>query len=200
MTTRIFGIALFIIASGFSGCNIGKTAEKFRPEAAEQFDDQVITALLERDNQFFMDQFAHTYDDPSIPEKAIANLFSFVPEGEESSRLLVGAGTNTSVNLNTEDGRTSTRTWNTTYELKVGDKYLSVDNHYTTNDAGECCVLTNVNVNSYDTPQLAMQLEQMQKGANIVIGVLIAILVLIIGLIVFFVKRSKRKKAAQTSQ
>ena len=183
-----------ILASIFlSACSIQGVVEKSTPESVRADHAAHIDSLLAKDKSRILSAFNLDEKEESVQEQ-LSGVFDEVPGGKEIRRDYVGFESSTS--FGTSDGKS--RDISITTEVQTTDGFMTVMGQYALNEkTGECCKLTNLNVQKYDSSPLRDTLESAGKIGRIIGFVFLA---LIFGLIALFVFLRRRKiKHRQTN-
>ena len=166
--------------------------EKSTPESVRADHAAHIDSLLAKDKSQILSAFDLDEEEESVQEQ-LSGVFDEVPGGKEIRRDYVGFESSTS--FGTSDGKS--RDISITTEVQTTDGFMTVMGQYALNEkTGECCKLTNLNVQKYDSSPLRDTLESAGKIMKIVGLIFLAAIALIIFLIL---RRSRKKRAARES-
>lgn len=194
MEKRNMRLFYLILASIFlSACSIQGMVEKSTPESVRADHAAHIDSLLAKDETRIVSAFDLDEEEESVQEQ-LSGVFDEVPGGKEIRRDYVGFQSSTS--FGTSDGKS--RDISITTEVQTTDGFMTVMGQYALDEkTGECCKLTNLNVQKYDSSPLRDTLESAGKIGRIIGFVFLA---LIFGLIALFVFLRRRKiKHRQTN-
>ena len=194
MESRNMRLFYLILAGIFlSACSIQGMVEKSTPESVRADHAAHIDSLLAKDKSRILSAFDLDEEEESVQEQ-LSGVFDEVPSGKEIRRDYVGFESSTS--FGTSDGKS--RDISITTEVQTTDGFMTVMGQYALNEkTGECCKLTNLNVQKYDSSPLRDTLESAGKIGRIIGFVFLA---LIFGLIALFVFLRRRKiKHRQTN-
>jgi len=172
-----------------SACSIQGMVEKTVPENVLADHAAHIDKLLERDTTLIAKAFELDLEDPETQE-LIAEVLANVPKGDEIRRDYVGMNNSTSFSA----GEGKSRQINLVSEIQTQSGFMTVTSDYSLDEKGECCRLTNIHVQSYETSPVRETLETFKKVAKI-IGIIFLIAIFAIILIIVRVMRKKKAKA-----
>jgi len=177
-----------ILASLFlSACSIQGMVEKSTPESVRADHTAHIDKLLAKDSSLMESAFQLDMTDEVVQDN-LAEVLANVSEGKEIRRDYVGFETSSS--FNTGEGKS--RDISITTEIQTTGGFMTVHGQYALDAAGECCALTNLNVQKYDNSPVRKTWELMGKIMKFVGLFFLGIIVLTIVLVM----RSNRKARA----
>jgi len=178
---------LFIFVTAFllTACSIQGMVEKAVPENVRADHAAHIDSVLAKDTSRLETAFDLDTSDPEV-QKNLQGLLENVSDGKEIRRDYVGMNTASSMSV----GEGKTREINLVTEIQTEGGYMTVTGFYELDSNGDCCALTNFNVEKFDSSPVRAMWETTAKIGKIV-GV---IFLLLIGGLVFFLVRRKRKK------
>lgn len=183
-------LLLALTAMLLSACSIQGMVEKAVPESVRADHAAHIDRLLERDTSRLENAFNL---DPQNEETQaqLDSILDNVPEGGEIRRDYVGM--NTASSFTTGEGKS--RDINLVSEIQTQGGYMTVTTQYALDPQGECCRITNLNVEKFETSPVREALESVKRVAKI-IGIIF--LIGILALVFFLVRRRKKKRVAST--
>lgn len=183
-------IAAFVLAA----CDMNALASKVAPDDVEAMAQRDIDAIFARDINHFKAVQGERSDEEF--ETVLGDLFDKRRGGEEVSRHIVGANSSKNISMGSGENSGTNARYETVYEIQTEDGYTIVELLYVqTPQMKACCELNYINVHSSDTsPQMEAIRTTKRVSKYVGLGAL-ALLVLILGLIFFLVRRSRRTKA-----
>jgi len=148
-----------ILASLFlSACSIQGMVEKTSPESVRADHAAHIDKLLAKDSSLIESAFDLDMTDEAVQEN-LAEVLANVSKGKEIRRDYVGYETSSSFN----SGEGKTRDISITTEIQTTGGFMTVHGQYALNTEGECCALTNLNVQKYDSSPVRKTWELIGK-------------------------------------
>ena len=180
-------VAVTLSVLVLSACSMQGLAEKILPANIQADATRMVDAVLQKDVSAFVSMQNEMSDEDFAA--ALNNMFSYISEGAEIRRDIVGANSNVSASL----GERTSRSYNVIYEIQTEQGFTAISLDYVqTAEQEECCVLQFVNVQNSKTSPYRIPLAKAAKIAKFVgIFVLLAIVLLVI----FLVRRSRRRRA-----
>lgn len=181
MYFRVFclGVAVFLL----SGCNMDKMAAKMVPANVLEKNAAVVENVLAANADYFTEFNADEMD------KAKAFFEENTSKGKVLRQDFVGVSTSTSIKA----GEGKSKDIAIDVEVQTEDGFTLISTKYALDKNGNCCALANVNAQKFESSPIRAGLETTMKVLK-AIGIIL--LIGIIGLIIFLVRRSKRKKMA----
>lgn len=179
-----------LIALLLTACSIQDMAEKIIPEDVRTDANLQIDAISNNDLSLLVESLGINIENEAI-EKQLDGVRSQIIDGPEIRRDIVGAHAKTHFSASMAEGKQSETTYNVTYEIEKEKGFMAITTHYTLKENGECCRLYHVNVQKFDSSPYRLGFAALKKAVFIAGGILLFIL---FGLIVFFVRRTRRKK------
>lgn len=184
-------LSILFAALIFSACSMQGMVEKAVPENVIADHAAHVDRLLEKDTSRIETAFKlEAVDEAS--QKQLDQLLANVPDGAEIRRDYVGMNSAVAVNV----GEGKTRDINLVSEVQTDAGFMLVTTQYALDGAGDCCMLTNINVEKFETSPMRETLETFARVGKI-IGIII--LLGILGLVFFLTRRSRRKKREKAS-
>lgn len=179
----LFRVLYLAAAAVFlTACNMDKMAAKMVPEHILEKNEAVVDNVLAGNVDYF------TEFGDADKDKAKAFFDENTSKGKVLRRDFVGINTSTSINV----GEGKSKDIALDVEVQTEDGFTLISTKYSLDEDGDCCALTNVNAQKFDSSPIRQGLETTMKVLK---AVGIILLIGIIGLIVFLVRRRKRKKA-----
>ncbi|MEE9347230.1 MAG: hypothetical protein V3U82_03480 [Robiginitomaculum sp.] len=176
---------------GLTACSIEDMAAKVIPEHILANDQKVISKVMARDISVFDDFYAENDSRGRADFDASArDVLAAISKGEILRTDIVGA--NSSSSISSSEGKT--RTIVSTYEVQTEQGFTLIELTYGLKPDETCCALSYINVKRPEFSQREM-LERAASMAKTIGLIILASLLVLIGLIIFFVRRNKRKKA-----
>jgi hypothetical protein len=167
-------------------------AAKVIPEHILTHDRSVVEKVMAQDisvfDSFYVENDTRAREDF---DASVRDVLSHISKGAILRTDLVGANSSTSIS----SGEGKTRTIISTYEVQTEQGFTSIELTYGLNSDESCCALTYINVKRPEISQREM-IERAASMAKTIGLIVLASLLAIIGIIIFFVRRNKRKKAA----
>ncbi|MCF6293219.1 MAG: hypothetical protein L3J04_07495 [Robiginitomaculum sp.] len=118
---------------------------------------------------------------------ALDNMFSYVSEGEEIRRDIVGS----SFKVNSSLGKGTTKTYSLVFEVQTDKGFTSIGLVYFQSvQDNECCILQHINVQGFDSSPHRVPMESIGK----VLMIIGTIVLLGITLLIFFLVRRRKKR------
>lgn len=178
-------VLLTLSALLLSACSIQGMVEKAVPEDVRADHAAHIDRLLDRDTSRIENAF--DLDTQNAETQAqLKAILDNVSEGDEIRRDYVGM--NSASSFSTGEGKS--RDINLVSEIQTQDGYMTVTTQYALDPQGECCRITNINVEKFETSPVREALESVKRVAKI-IG--IVFLLGVVALVFFLVRRRNRK-------
>lgn len=181
-------LVLLVSAVILTACSMEKLANKILPEPVKSHATQAVEAVLSKDAAFFKSMQGEKMSDEDF-EKAVEGMFAAVSDGAEIRRDIVSASSEVNASL----GNGTNKAYSLIYEIQTDDGFTAISLDYVqAPKMSECCRLNNINVVKSDTSPYRQMLETMAKIMKIA-GL---VLLLGLGLLIFFLVRwSRRKKS-----
>lgn len=170
-----------------SACNMDKMAAKMVPAHILEKNEAVIENVLAANAEYFTE----------FGEEDMEKAKVFFEENTSKGKVLRQdfVGINTSTSLSTGEGKS--KNIDLSVEVQTEEGFTVISTQYVLDKDGNCCALANVNAQKFESSPIRVGLEMTMKALKTV-GIILLIGVL--GLVVFLMRRSKRKKAqASTS-
>jgi len=183
-------LCLILTAILLSACSIQGLVEKTVPANVLEDHAAHIDKLLERDTARMVAAFDLDLEDTETQDK-LEMILENVPTGDEIRRDYVGL--NTSSSLSTSEGKS--RNINLVSEVQTQTGFMTVTSDYTLDAQGECCIITNIYVQPFETSPMRETIETAKKVSKI-IGIFFFITVLLILFLVIYLIRKKKKARA----
>lgn len=178
-------LAILFAAVALTACSIQGMVEKAVPEDVRADHNAHVDRLLAKDTSRIERAFKLDLEDPDVQE-SLNGILENVSTGKEIRRDYVGMNSAASIN---SSGKT--RDINLVTEVQTEGGFMTVTGQYALGADGECCVLTNINAEKFDSSPVRASLEMVKKIAKIV-GLIF--LLLVGGLVLLAVRINRKKK------
>ena len=175
------------IAIFMSGCSMENMVQKTVPADVVADHAAHIDHLLELDGARIIAAFDVDIDNAEAQAR-LDEILKNVPDGSEIRRDYVSM--NSASKVSTGEGRS--RDIELVTEVQTTDGFMLVASQYALDADGNCCQLTNLNVSAHETSPIRAGLETLLRVLKI-FG--LVLLVFILGLTIFLIRRGRRKKA-----
>lgn len=178
-------LAIIFAALMLTACSIQGMVEKTVPENVRADHTAHIDRLLAKDTSRIEQAFDLDMSDPDTQE-SVNGILANVSEGAEIRRDFVSMNSSSSV----KSGQGKSRDISLTTEVQTEGGFMTVTGQYALGPDGECCVLTNISAEKFESSPIRASLEALKKGAKLA-GLIILLFVL--GLVAFLMIRKRRK-------
>jgi len=185
---RIIKLIFFSLTIGLlSSCNMNSMAEKMVPAHILEKNDAVIENVLVANANYFTE-----FDEAEF-DKAKAYFEDNTSKGKVLRQDFVGI--NSSTGISTEEGKS--RKIDLSVELQTEQGFTLISTQYRLDAEGKCCALVNVSAQKFESSPVRAGFETLMKVMK---GVGVVLLIGLVGLVVFLVRRSRRKKSELSMQ